>query len=352
MNSTILKAFYYSLIVSFLVSFNACGSSSNSASEDSSSSSSGQEASAASNSSDQSSSDIQPASSNAELSWQDISILDPSVRITGRVDYSVENQASVAWSGSAFTIAFTGTEVKIKLSAPGSVFNVYIDSDTTVLDLSQSNEEEHLLADNLSFGPHVVTVYKRTEAQYGSAIFKGFSILGTPSASILPALPTKRIEFIGNSITCGYGNLDSIKEHTFDILTEDHSFTYAAMAAKNLGAEEHTVCFSGRGMYRNNTGDTDGTLPELFLLQEPYGSDWNFQTWMPDLVSINLGTNDFYLGIPDSAAFVNASVTFVKKIRTFYPSASIVRWPDIFNKKSRFVNWKNRVMRHSSRSHA
>lgn len=324
MNHIISKAAYCSLFVLILASFNACGSSSNSASGDSGNSSSGQDAGASSNSSYQSSSDIQSSSSNAELSWQDIGILDSSVRITGRVNYSVENQASVAWSGSAFTMAFTGTEIKIKLSAPGSVFNVYVDDDTTTLDLSESNEEEHLLADNLSLGPHVVTVYKRTEAQYGSAIFKGFSILGIPTASALPALPIKRIEFIGNSITCGYGNLDSVKEHTFDILTEDHSFTYAAVTAKNLGAEEHTVCFSGRGIYRNNTGDTDGTLPELFPLQEPYGSSWDFQSWTPDLVSINLGTNDFYLGIPDSAAFVNSSVNFVKEIRRLYPSASIV----------------------------
>lgn len=274
-----------------------------------------------------SSADLTSSSSYAEpQAWVEISVDDPAIRITGRTDLSETGVASIAWSGSAFTLAFTGTAVKIHLQAYGSVFNIFIDNDTTgtVLDLSTSNEKEHLLAEGLKPGPHVISVYKRTEAQYGSAEFRGFSVFGAGEPSALPTLATKRIEFIGNSITCGYGNLDSVKENTFDILTEDHYWTYAAVAARLVGAEERSVCFSGRGVYRNNTGSMDGTLPELFKLVRPDGPEYAFSDWTPDLVSINLGTNDFYQSIPDSIGFVDATVAFVKAIRSHYPTAVVV----------------------------
>lgn len=59
------------------------------------------------------------------------------------------------------------------------------------------------------------------------------------------------------------------KENGLSIETEDHYWTYAAVATRHLNAEERTVCFSGRGLYRNNTGSMDGTLPELFPMVSP-----------------------------------------------------------------------------------
>ncbi len=274
------------------------------------------------------------SSSSAEIidstlsGWHDFSADNAKLRFVGRGDFTNPLAPSFSWSGASWSIAFQGSALKVKLSAAGSIFNVFVDGDTIptmVLDLSTSTDTEHLLIEGLPYGNHTVSVFKRTEAQYGDAIFHGFSVFGAPILHDLPPAPIHKIEFIGNSITCGYGNLDSVKEHPFDITTEDHYYTYASVAARAVQAEHHAVCFSGRGIYLNNTGSLDGTLPKLYKQISPNTETlWDFSRWTADVVAINLGTNDFYLGIPDSAGFVNASVTFVKDIRKKYPLAKIL----------------------------
>jgi len=259
--------------------------------------------------------------------WYTIPANHPKINVIGRYDNTVPTALVSAWSGSAWEIRFNGTSAKILLEGQGSVFNVFVDSDTvptSVLDLSTSQATEHLLAENLSAGTHTIKVFKRTEAQYGNATFMGFQIYGDSNLVEIPAL-TRKIEFVGNSITCGYGNLDSVKEHSFDILTEDHFFTYVARSARAVNADFHSVCFSGRGVYRSNIGNMDDNLPQLFNLVSPNtGITWDFSRWTPDVVTVNLGTNDFYQGIPDSVGFVQATIQFVKDIRGHYPLAKIL----------------------------
>jgi lysophospholipase L1-like esterase len=261
--------------------------------------------------------------------WQTCAANDPKVRIVGRSNIANPLRPSISWSGSAIQFAFTGTSAKIHLSGHGSLFNVFLDGNDSVpsqvLDLSNSTDTLHVVATGLSAGDHRITVYKRTEAQYGDAVFSGVEVLGT--LSDLPAAKTRKIEFIGNSITCGYGNLVDDPNHTqsFLITTEDHSITYAALAARHLNAEEHAVCVSGRGIYRNNDNTQTGTLPTLFPLTS-YNSTatWDFSRWTADIVVANLGTNDFYTGPPDSTGFVTACINFVKAIRTRYPNAKVL----------------------------
>lgn len=259
--------------------------------------------------------------------WHTFSADNAKIRLTGRADFTNPKSPMMAWSGSTFSVAFNGTAVNIHLVAPGSIFNVFVDGDTiptSVLDLSNSADTISIVAQNLTNGPHRVSVFKRTEAQYGEVVFSGFDILGDGTLNDLPAIPTHKIEYIGNSITCGYGDLDSLNTNHFNIETEDHYWSYTAVSARRLGAEHHTVCFSGRGMYRNNDNALTGTLPELYPLVSPQSTvQYNTANWTPDLVAINLGTNDFYLGIPDSASYVNATVAFVKSLHTDYPLAAI-----------------------------
>jgi lysophospholipase L1-like esterase len=260
--------------------------------------------------------------------WHSIAANDPAIRITGRADLAIPTQPLLEWAGSSIEFSFEGTSAKAILNGKPNYLNVFIDNDTvpaSVIDLENSFDTLYTLAENLTPGVHTIKIYKRTEAQVGSLTFKGLQILGAPGLKPLPARPERRIEFIGNSITCGYGNLDTRKENGFANNTEDHYFTYGAMLARHFNAESHAICFSGRGVYRNNNNGTNGILPQLFQRQLPYyNTEWDFANWTPQVVSVNLGTNDFYKGIPDSVGFVTAVVDFVKDIKSEYPSAKVL----------------------------
>ena len=49
-----------------------------------------------------------------------------------------------------------------------------------------------------------------------------------------------------------------------DLVRFDNWDAYESVAARALGAEVSTVAISGRGVYRNADGTTDGTMPKLF----------------------------------------------------------------------------------------
>ncbi len=59
------------------------------------------------------------------------------------------------------------------------------------------------------------------------------------------------MEFIGNSITCGYGIEAGSKFMHFSDSNENHYYTYAGIAAHRLNAESMAVARSGIGTYRN-----------------------------------------------------------------------------------------------------
>jgi lysophospholipase L1-like esterase len=50
---------------------------------------------------------------------------------------------------------------------------------------------------------------------------------------------------------------------------------------------------------------------------------WNFSSGIPDVVIINLGTNDFARTNPEEEGWVNAYKEFIARIRKNYPDARI-----------------------------
>ena len=75
---------------------------------------------------------------------------------------------------------------------------------------------------------------------------------------------------------------------------------------------------------RNFGGDTSDTMPVLFsrTIADDPSSSWDF-SWTPDVVVVNLGTNDFSTGDPGQE-FADRLGEFVAEIRTHYPVAWIL----------------------------
>lgn len=150
-----------------------------------------------------------------------------------------------------------------------------------------------------------------------------------------------KIEFIGDSITCGYGVDDLDKNHHFATSTEDNTKTYAYKTAQMLNADYSMVSLSGWGVvsgYTSGSKNADSVLPKVydkigftwgntFNGKQPQSIKWDFSKFVPNFVVINLGTNDdSYVKGNNSKQieFENAYIDFLKDIRSKNPEAKIV----------------------------
>ncbi len=259
----------------------------------------------------------------------DVAPDDASVRLLGRTTLDkATGTVRWSWSGSGASIAFTGTSCAVRLKSPGAFFRILVDGkETGTLDLTNKQDTLYPLASGLAQGTHTVTLRQRTEASYSIAEFHGFRIEGVPGTA--PAGSERRIEFYGNSITCGYGILATDANQPFKTETEDEGRTFAAQASDSLGAERRTICWSGKGVVQNYGGDTQyPTLPQLSdrVVPSETGNRQDFTGWVPQVVVIDLGTNDYSTASkqPDSAKFYRTYLAFVDTLHVRYPKARFV----------------------------
>jgi lysophospholipase L1-like esterase len=238
------------------------------------------------------------------------------VRFVGRFDRSDPDAARFAWSGSMVVGRFKGTGVSVRLHDDGrNLFQVLVDGEPRSVLKTDPTKETYALAEGLPDGVHDVAIYKRTEAKVGEAAFLGFS----PEGTMLPAPPPaeRRIELIGDSITAGYGNEGPGAVCTFNPAEENQYLTYGAVAARALAAEHVTIAWSGKTI-GEMTDFYDKTLPA-----RP-DSPWDFTAWTPQLVVMNVGTNNFATYDPGETRYVRIYTNLFDRIRRAYPKALIV----------------------------
>jgi lysophospholipase L1-like esterase len=184
----------------------------------------------------------------------------------------------------------------------------------------QMRDGKHLysVAQGLPPGEHTVRLVKATEAFCGVTQFLGFQV--NQGGGLLPLpTPMRRIEVIGDSISCGYGNEADSKDEHFSPKTENVYFTYGAIAARQLAADYVCVAWSGKKMWPDNS------IPEIYdrTLPQDAKSQWDFSQPKPDVVLINLATNDFGKSNPDEAGWMGAYKAFIARLRQHYPQAEI-----------------------------
>ena len=182
----------------------------------------------------------------------------------------------------------------------------------------------YTLATGLTSDVHTVELYRQTEGPQGQTQLMGLTTDGTLMDP--PPGPGRLIEVIGDSISCGYGDLGKLGD-TDCYPTESHWDTYEAVAARMLGAEVSTIAASGRGVIRNyDPTDMSARMPMLYplTLTNVSTSVWDFHI-EPQAVVINLGTNDISNGKGDPGdAFRDGYVDLMTTIRTNYPDAWII----------------------------
>jgi len=229
--------------------------------------------------------------------------------------------ARFAWSGTGVVARFSGTSLGVRLGG-NQQYSVLVDGALQPKFVSTGGSDA--LATDLTAGEHVVEIYRRTEASQGVSQFLGFDIGGGELLAPPPA-PERRIEIIGDSVSAGYGDEGTLP-CGFTADTENHYLTYGAIAARALDAELSTVAWSGKGIVYNYDTDVVDPMPALYgrtLPQDP-SSTYDFAT-VPDVVVINLGTNDFSTeGDPTTELFGSEYAKLLERVRAAYPEAFIL----------------------------
>jgi len=179
---------------------------------------------------------------------------------------------------------------------------------------------------SLPVGEHCVDIVHLTETWIGVVTMRSFRVEGELIAA--SPFPTRRLLFIGDSVTCGEA-VRRKPECSKDESWWDANQAYGALAARSLEAQFHLVCFGGKGVLRDWQGKTDVlNAPEFFPLAIPDERRLPFtlESYVPDGIVVSLGTNDFNPALgafPSRAEFVAKYVTFVRTLTATYPSARI-----------------------------
>lgn len=253
------------------------------------------------------------------------------------------------WSGNYITVRFQGTsKLTVKLALQGAVpqdqlFEFVVDglepttrqitvTKTASGEPTNEPQVDYDVGDLSPNAPHEVTIYKNTEAQKGSIEWRGVDLHG--GTLLPPTRRPRRMEFIGDSIVCGYGNEGKNATCPFEVkvrdatgpdgkrmpvtvpLTENQYKSFTSIAARELDADAVTICWSGKGVYKNYKErtrldpasgklvpepDTKATMVELWD-SRTIGNDYEGYKWdwtterpeeIPQVVFISLGTNDF-----------------------------------------------------------
>lgn len=246
---------------------------------------------------------------------------------TGRIDFSKPDMPRYWQPGVYVKAGFTGSHcvVIINDEMPNAQTHNYIemvvDNKKPIRLQLKDKHNEIDAGSGLAAGVHTIMICKNTEAGTGYIEFAG---LKCRSLVKLPPKPVRKIECIGNSITCGTGSDLSEIPCGKGVWQDQHNafMSYGALTARQLNAQYQLSSVSGIGLMHSccNIGII---MPQVFdkINMRNNSLAWNFKKYIPDVVTICLGQND---GVQDSTIFCENYVSFIKQVRQQYVKADIV----------------------------
>ena len=223
------------------------------------------------------------------------------VKTIGRV-YSYNNKIFMNFSGSGIMFKALSKKLSVKFFATkyddeNSRPYVSILIDDERLDF-KIDEEYKTIEITLPSKVCTIKILKRTESSV--------SFLAIKEVYVDEILPLEKedkfkIEFYGDSLTCGFGNLSNNPEEKFKTETESFLDSYAYLLSQKLNADYSAICVSGFPIYKSrwNEGFPIQSVADMLSICD-YSEDmtpetvnnWDNTKFIPDLVIVNLGSND------------------------------------------------------------
>ncbi|MCH5324974.1 MAG: GDSL family lipase [Eubacterium sp.] len=271
------------------------------------------------------------------------------VKPLGRT-YEFEDSLWLTFSGSGAEFTFNGTKASVTIEGDSNAETaneenqarvaIYLNGERVIDEMINQATQTFDVFESETPEDCTIKIIKLSETAMSTV---GISEIAVESAEGIKPTEAKElsIEFIGDSITCGYGVDDEDANHHFSTATEDVTKAYAYKTAQKLDADYSMVSISGYGII---SGYSDGTkkvssqvVPKYYTKlgfsyrnykeQNPAGVVWDFSRYTPDLIVVNLGTNDDSYTLNDAERqqeYCDEYVEFLKKIREHNPDAKIL----------------------------
>lgn len=245
----------------------------------------------------------------------DGTLSDPNLRFVGRWEKSASGAYTSNWGGSYLITKFTGTSIDVTFESPRT-FNYVIDGVKSTR-WNWDNSATVTLSAQGS-GPHTLQIATNWESNKLPIL----RLKPQDGHKTLPPDPRPLVEFIGDSITAGHSTSDGALND------------YAWLVAEKMGADHTQIAVSGITLV-NGPHHPDGPWPGMENLyfktrsavdcqDTPCANNpaWNFSTYTPKLIVINLGTNDAFLKV-GAGDFQTRYRDFLAALRAKHPSAEI-----------------------------
>ena len=254
-----------------------------------------------------------------EITTEDIKYL----KIHGRTIN--DNGLFISWSNSGVELNFKGTRIEFNFDEYVSEQPVYVKSYT------EKGEQRFGLFGSM---PKVILEFdsekrhnvKLLRISEGDAllVLKSIKIFGkNPEFLSAPEDKKLKIEFLGDSITAGYGVISAADQDKYYTYEQDSTKAYAYMTAQLLDADIRTIAYSGQGVYRNCAGDEGHQFKRIFDMAIRVKDGYDHSQWIPDVLVINCGTNDVPGGTDEETMYKEADF-LLNKARNVYPDAKII----------------------------
>ncbi|MCH5194077.1 MAG: hypothetical protein J1F11_08960 [Oscillospiraceae bacterium] len=252
----------------------------------------------------------------------------------------------LSYTCSAVSFLMTGDRLEAEMTSNGNLYKakqqcwmgVLIDGELIDRFQLEDGENTYTLYDGEMLEDAEVSIVRLTENPMAASGIVSI----TANAKMIAPVPEKRltIEFVGDSITCGYGNEAESSSEGYNSAHQNGLETYGYYTAQALDADHNLVCYSGIGIISDCTTRT-GVKENYLLMPEVYDNcdtnfemrrgiepytEWDFQSGS-DIVVINLGTNDYtYTGKNEDLQeeFRDAYYKFIGQVRKSNPEAEII----------------------------
>lgn len=219
------------------------------------------------------------------------------VHVGGRVAVDPDGSMRFGWPGVYFEGRFKGTGLSVVLENGSDRLRLLIDG------VERKRFEEAGASNNriegLTNGEHSFRLEKLAETQGGFSRLIGFYPIDGAQPLPAPRGSARQIEIIGDSWSVGYGDTAPGRSCPGDGVhnSTDTQQAYGSLVARHFNADYRINAFSGFGIVRNYSGSSAGmnlpaiyprVIPGALLPVETSAGDWH-----PQIIVINLGTNDF-----------------------------------------------------------